>query len=64
MTRPQRKTNALRTLAVAAFAALSAGIAYGAEERSPCTEDAMIVFDASGSMSGNGWAMAAKLRAR
>jgi Ca-activated chloride channel family protein len=29
--------------------------AQGAEERSPCTEDAMIVFDASGSMSGNGW---------
>ena len=29
--------------------------AHGAEERSPCTEDAMIVFDASGSMSGNGW---------
>lgn len=24
-------------------------------ERSPCTEEAMIVFDASGSMSGNGW---------
>jgi Ca-activated chloride channel family protein len=23
--------------------------------RSPCTEDAMLVFDASGSMSGNGW---------
>jgi Ca-activated chloride channel family protein len=27
----------------------------GAEQRNPCTEDAMIVFDASGSMSGNGW---------
>jgi Ca-activated chloride channel family protein len=27
-----------------------------AEERSPCTEDAMLVFDASGSMSSNGWA--------
>jgi Ca-activated chloride channel family protein len=26
-----------------------------AEERAPCTEDAMLVFDASGSMSGNGW---------
>lgn len=24
-------------------------------ERSPCTEDAILVFDASGSMSGNGW---------
>jgi Ca-activated chloride channel family protein len=29
--------------------------AQGAEEHSPCTEDAMIVFDASGSMSGDGW---------
>ncbi len=26
-----------------------------AEERPPCTEDAMLVFDASGSMSSNGW---------
>jgi Ca-activated chloride channel family protein len=26
-----------------------------AVERAPCTEDAMLVFDASGSMSGNGW---------
>jgi Ca-activated chloride channel homolog len=25
------------------------------KKRGPCTEDAMIVFDASGSMSGNGW---------
>src|SRR6187551_1135939 len=25
------------------------------KERGPCTEDAMVVFDASGSMSGNGW---------
>jgi Ca-activated chloride channel homolog len=25
------------------------------DERSPCTEDAMLVFDASGSMSGDGW---------
>ena len=24
-------------------------------DKGPCTEDAMIVFDASGSMSGNGW---------
>ena len=52
---PQRETDALRILAVATIAALCAGIAKGAEERSPCTEDAMIVFDASGSMSGNGW---------
>jgi Ca-activated chloride channel homolog len=36
---------------------LSFGIdtAGGAEDHNPCTEDAMIVFDASGSMSGNGW---------
>jgi Ca-activated chloride channel family protein len=27
----------------------------GAEDHNPCTEDAIIVFDASGSMSGNGW---------
>ena len=26
-----------------------------AEDLPPCTEDAMLVFDASGSMSGNGW---------
>ena len=52
---PQRETDALRALTLAAVAALCAGIAQGAEERSPCTEDAMIVFDASGSMSGNGW---------
>jgi Ca-activated chloride channel family protein len=42
----------------AAFAlaviALSAAKAENAEVR-PCTEDAMIVFDASGSMSGDGW---------
>ena len=25
------------------------------EEPAPCTEDAMLVFDRSGSMSGNGW---------
>jgi hypothetical protein len=25
------------------------------EEPAPCTEDAMLVFDASGPMSGNGW---------
>jgi Ca-activated chloride channel homolog len=45
----------------AATIALALGLAFGidaaraAEEASPCTEDAMIVFDASGSMSGNGW---------
>jgi hypothetical protein len=43
--------------AAAAFttaAAFGVGALQGAEERAPCTEDAMIVFDASGSMSGNG----------
>jgi Ca-activated chloride channel family protein len=47
----------LRTtiVALAALTALGGSIAQGAEERAPCTEDAMIVFDASGSMSGNGW---------
>ena len=35
---------------------LAAGIAGATQdEPSPCTEDAMLVFDASGSMSGNGW---------
>jgi Ca-activated chloride channel homolog len=50
----------LRTLTagrIAAFMAmltLSASVAWGADsERVPCTEDAMIVFDASGSMAGN-----------
>jgi Ca-activated chloride channel family protein len=39
-----------------AGAALAAGIAGATkDERSPCIEDAMLVFDASGSMSGNGW---------
>jgi Ca-activated chloride channel homolog len=45
------------TFGFIALAGLAAGslAASGAEEKkpSPCTEDAMIVFDASGSMSGN-----------
>jgi len=43
-------------------AALAAQLTYitvasGAEDATPapCTEDAMLVFDASGSMAGNGW---------
>jgi Ca-activated chloride channel homolog len=44
-----------RIALVALTATLTAELAHGAEDRSPCTEDAMIVFDASGSMSGNGW---------
>jgi Ca-activated chloride channel family protein len=42
-------------IALAVATAFSVGAAQGAEEHSLCTEDAMIVFDASGSMSGNGW---------
>jgi Ca-activated chloride channel family protein len=46
-----------RAAAVALALALyfGMGAARAAEDRNPCTEDAMIVFDASGSMSGNGW---------
>jgi Ca-activated chloride channel family protein len=44
-------------LAIIALVGLAASIsvAFGADEKkpAPCTEDAMIVFDASGSMSGN-----------
>ena len=42
-------------IAFAAAAAPAIGAATGLEGHSPCSEDAMIVFDASGSMSGNGW---------
>jgi Ca-activated chloride channel homolog len=44
-----------RIVLVALAATLTAETSQAAEERAPCTEDAMIVFDASGSMSGNGW---------
>jgi len=44
-----------RIALVALAATLTAELAQGAEDRAPCTEDAMIVFDASGSMAGNGW---------
>ena len=43
---------------VVVAAAVAAGAPARAAEddaRAPCTEDAMLVFDASGSMSGNGW---------
>jgi Ca-activated chloride channel homolog len=40
---------------VVVLALALAGPARAEEERAPCTEDAMLVFDASGSMSGNGW---------
>ena len=42
-------------LTAAAVPAFGERVTTGQEEHSPCTEDAMIVFDASGSMSGNGW---------
>ena len=42
-------------LAAAAVPAFGGRAITGPEEHFPCTEDAMIVFDASGSMSGNGW---------
>jgi Ca-activated chloride channel family protein len=42
-------------VALVALVSILVTDAQGAEEHSPCTEDAMIVFDASGSMSGDGW---------
>src|SRR5215470_2857725 len=49
----------MRILAcMAAFALIVAGVGGASAEEpatKPCTEDAMIVFDASGSMSGDGW---------
>jgi Ca-activated chloride channel family protein len=44
-------------LAVAAVLAIATNVqtAEAADKPAPCTEDAMIVFDASGSMAGNGW---------
>ena len=42
-------------LAAAAVPAFGGRATTGQEQHSPCTEDARIVFDASGSMSGNGW---------
>ena len=48
-------SGSIRPAALALVAILAAPVAAPAEEapRVPCTEDAMIVFDASGSMSGN-----------
>ena len=43
----------LTALAVAAAIAFALPAAAEDERRAPCTEDAMIVFDASGSMAGN-----------
>jgi Ca-activated chloride channel family protein len=48
-------SGSIRPAALALVAILAGPVAAPAEEapRVPCTEDAMIVFDASGSMSGN-----------
>jgi len=44
------------SFAASAFALVVLNTTIAAEPvKGPCTEDAMIVFDASGSMSGNGW---------
>ncbi len=45
----------IAALGLIAALILAANVARAAEQPAPCTEDAMIVFDASGSMSGNGW---------
>src|SRR5581483_11178948 len=51
MTRP---VHGMRSVALALVAAIAGSAAQGPDEpRTPCTEDAMIVFDASGSMAGN-----------
>lgn len=42
-------------LGYAAIALALSSIASPAQDRPACTEDVMLVFDASGSMSGNGW---------
>ncbi|MGH6865252.1 MAG: vWA domain-containing protein [Methyloceanibacter sp.] len=43
------------TSAALAVAPMGHATQTDSDEHSPCTQDAMIVFDASGSMSGNGW---------
>jgi Ca-activated chloride channel homolog len=43
----------LAALSLVALLARPAGAQAADERRTPCTEDAMIVFDASGSMAGN-----------
>ncbi|MGI8852901.1 MAG: hypothetical protein ACR2GC_06350 [Methyloceanibacter sp.] len=46
----------LAIIALAALLACGAGATHAEDEQhTPCTEDAMLVFDASGSMAGNGW---------
>ena len=50
-----RSTGFVRRLGYAAVALAASSIASPAQDRPACTEDVMLVFDASGSMSGNGW---------
>jgi len=46
----------IRHIAIASAVAVTCQVdPVIAEGRSPCTEDAVLVFDASGSMSSNGW---------
>ena len=42
-----------RHLALAFVALMGAAAAQAADSRAPCTEDVMVIFDASGSMAGN-----------
>jgi Ca-activated chloride channel family protein len=43
----------LASLLLVGLAATAAGPSQAQDQKTPCTEDAMIVFDASGSMAGN-----------
>ncbi len=43
----------MRYIALAIGAMMSAATAQATDSRAPCTEDVMVVFDASGSMAGN-----------
>jgi Ca-activated chloride channel family protein len=53
MTQPFRGTWAPAIALVALLAGAAGAAAADDKEDSPCTEDAMLVFDASGSMAGN-----------
>ena len=53
--RAARSTGFVWRLGCAAIALALSSIASSAQDRPACTEDVMLVFDASGSMSGNGW---------
>ena len=52
--RPPRSAIGLAVLGLALLTGFGDGLARGEDKKpTPCNEDAMIVFDASGSMSGN-----------